>query len=49
MLWVTLEVGIKMKWGIESEKGGKRRGKRANKRARMFYAKFGCWSERVGG
>ena len=33
--WATLEVGIKVKWGVELENGGKGE-ERASKHARMF-------------
>ena len=33
--WATLEVGIKVKWGVELENGGKGE-ERASKCARMF-------------
>jgi hypothetical protein len=49
MRWESLEVGIKMKWGVVLEKRGGKGEERAKKRARILKASFGCWSERVGG
>lgn len=49
MRWESLEVGIKMEWGVVLEKQEDKGEERAKKRARILKASFGCWSERVGG